>query len=224
MLFPPVFVTQTGLLLPGACHLCPLRIQVLSIQEIARLFRPTNNLWLSITSAFFSYAFALFAQNIRCGGGITFSFRKFLGKPRRPDLIKVSHSLGSTGQGSDVASHSFYFFLQICSRIRSLVFASSSFEYRIDPKPYDRPAPTGPLQDGYAADSRRFRIRCALIPRVEPSRQTSHRTSCRAPRRFPWSAMGPSPQTCGTAARRTAEADRSARACARSKHSAPACH
>src|SRR5439155_21298002 len=79
-------------------------------RRLRALFRPTNNLWLSITSAFFSYAFALFAQNIRCGGGITFSFRKFLGKPRRPDLIKVSHSLGSQDKGQTWPATLFTFF------------------------------------------------------------------------------------------------------------------
>src|SRR5437016_12808474 len=91
----------------------------------------------------------------------------------------------------------------------------------IESKADDRPATFGSLQAGYAADSRRFRVRHTLIRHVESRHEISHRTSCRAPRGFPGSALGPSRETCGTAARRTATADRSACPRARSKHAAP---
>src|SRR5882762_887618 len=97
------------------------------------------------------------------------------------------------------------------------------FEYRIESKPHDRPAPIGPLQVGYAADSRRFRSRHALVRSFESRSQTCHRTSRRAPRRLSGSALGPSSEACG-ALRRTTTADRSSLARARSEHLAPPCH
>src|SRR5712692_5908723 len=54
------------------------------------------------------------------------------------------------------------------------------FEYRIEVKPHDRPAPIGSLQIGDAANSRRFRL--ALLRSVESSHQTCRGTSRRAPR------------------------------------------
>jgi len=97
------------------------------------------------------------------------------------------------------------------------------FEYRIDTQPHDRPAPIGSLQNGNAANSRRFRSRPALCHSAESRRQTCHRTSRRASRRFPGSALGSSPEACPDAVRRTAAADRSSLTGARSEHAAPSC-
>ncbi len=92
----------------------------------------------------------------------------------------------------------------------------SPLEYRIGVQPNDRPASIEPLQNGDAADSRRFWF--ARHCRSESLRQTCHRTSRRSSRRFSGSALGSSPAACGAAHRRTTTADRSSLARARSKH------
>ena len=97
------------------------------------------------------------------------------------------------------------------------------FEYRIEAQANDRPAPIGPLQNGNAANSWRFRSRPALFHGAESCHQTCHRTSRRAPRGLPGSALGSSPETRSDAVRRAAAADRSSVARARSEHAASSC-
>src|SRR5690242_15150265 len=95
-----------------------------------------------------------------------------------------------------------------------------AFKYRIDTEPNARPAPIGSLQIGNAADSRRFQYRLAQFPGAESGHQIGYRTSCRAARCFPGSALGASSQTRESAACRATASDRSSRTRARSEHAA----
>src|SRR6266581_3008526 len=97
------------------------------------------------------------------------------------------------------------------------------FEYRIGAKPNARPALIGPLQDGDAADSRRFRYRPTSFCRDQSRGAPRHWTSRCAAGRLPGSALGPASKTFGSVHRSTA-ADRSSFSRSRSEHAGYAGH
>jgi hypothetical protein len=145
--------------------------------------------------------------------------------PARTGTYRLSGSAVVDGSPSRITSHCQSSSAQLGRKFR--LFASTFycvlstfllFEYRIEAQPNDRPPPIGSLQNGNAANPWHFRSRPALSLSGESRRQTCYRTSRRASRRFPGSALGSSPEACSAAVRRAAAADRSSLARPRSEY------